>query len=202
MKHILLLAFLSLISVSMLADNNGDAKKILDKVATVVGNKSGVQASFSMNGERLGQMSGTIAVKGNKFSAKTVDAVVWYDGKTQWTYVKNTDEVNVTTPTKTQQAEMNPLTFINLYKTGYNLSLKTLNGKWEVHMMAQNANNSLQELYVIIDKSSYVPSQVRLRKKNTWITINISDFKATPQNDATFVFNAKDFPTAEVIDLR
>ena len=38
--------------------------------------------------------------------------------------MKNTNEVNVSNPTQAQQMSMNPYTFINIYKTGYNSSLK------------------------------------------------------------------------------
>jgi hypothetical protein len=35
-----------------------------------------------------------------------------------------------------------------------------------------------------------------------WTTFDISNLKALNINDATFQFNSKDFPSAEVIDLR
>ena len=41
-----------------------------------------------------------------------------------------------------------------------------------------------------------------MREGGTWTTISVTGFKAQNQNDATFVFNAKDFPSAELIDLR
>ncbi len=202
MKKILLLAVLSVFALCISADNAGDAKKILDKTASVVSKKSGVQASFQISNGKIGHTSGTIAVKGSKFNARTPQATVWFDGKTQWTYMKNTDEVNVTTPTKAQQLQMNPLTFINLYKKGYTLSVKTVDGKHEVHMKAQSKSSSIQEMYIVINKTTNIPSQVRMRQKDAWTTVNISNFKATPQSDAIFTFNKKDFPSAEIVDLR
>ena len=56
-------------------------------------------------------------------------------------------------------------------------------------------------MYITVDKN-YVPKQVKMRQGSTWTTISISHFKASRQSDATFSFNSKDFPTAEVIDLR
>lgn len=56
-------------------------------------------------------------------------------------------------------------------------------------------------MYITVDKN-YVPKQVKMRQGSTWTTISISNFKASRQSDATFSFNSKDFPTAEVIDLR
>lgn len=193
---------MSVLTMGIYAADNMTARKVLDKTAAVVGKKSGAQAQFHIANAKLGNASGTIAIKGNKFNARTADATVWFNGKTQWTYMKNTDEVNVTTPTQAQQTQMNPLTFINMYKSGYKLSMKTVEGKYEVRMVAENKSRSVQEMYIVVNPKTFVPTQVRMRQKDSWTTINISNFKATPQSDAIFTFNKKDFPSAEIVDLR
>lgn len=202
MKRIFLFALMSILTMGISAADNMTARKVLDKTAAVVGKKSGAQAQFHIANAKLGNASGTIAIKGNKFNARTADATVWFNGKTQWTYMKNTDEVNVTTPTQAQQTQMNPLTFINMYKSGYKLSMKTVEGKYEVRMVAENKSRSVQEMYIVVNPKTFVPTQVRMRQKDSWTTINISNFKATPQSDAVFTFNKKDFPSAEIVDLR
>ncbi len=201
MKKIVLTAVLALATLCAMADNASDARKVLDKTASAINASSGAQANFVLSSDKLGRAQGTIAVKGNKFSATTEDVMVWYDGKTQWTYIKSTDEVNIATPTAAQQAQMNPLTFINLYKTGYKLSMTTSGGNYEVHLVAENKNASIQEMYVVVS-SSYIPTQVRLLRSDGWLSVNITNFRATPQSDSTFTFNSKEFPTAEVVDLR
>lgn len=193
---------MSILTLGMYAGNTPTAKQVLDKTAALVGKKSGAQADFRIANAKIGNTSGTIAIKGNKFSARTPEATVWFNGKTQWTYMKKTDEVNVSTPTQAQQTQMNPLTFINLYKTGFNLSMKTVEGKYEVRMVAQNKKRTIQEMYIVIDPKTYAPTQVRMRQKESWTTINITNFKAKSQPDAIFTFNKKDFPSAEIIDLR
>lgn len=193
---------MSILTMGISAADNMTARKVLDKTAAVVGKKSGAQAQFHIANAKLGNASGTIAIKGNKFNARTADATVWFNGKTQWTYMKKTDEVNVTTPTQAQQTQMNPLTFINMYKSGYKLSMKTVEGKYEVRMVAENKSRSVQEMFIVVNPKTFVPTQVRMRQKDSWTTINISNFKATPQSDAIFTFNKKDFPSAEIVDLR
>ena len=202
MKKIFLLALMSIMTLAIQAADTPSAKKILDKTASIVGKKSGAQANFHIANAKLGNTSGTIAIKGNKFNARTAEATVWFNGKTQWTYTKKTDEVNVTTPTQAQQTQMNPLTFINMYKTGYTLSVKTVDGSYEVRLVAQNKSRSVQEMYIVVNPKTYIPSQVRMRQKDSWTTINVSNFKNANQSDAIFTFNKKDFPTAEIVDLR
>lgn len=80
--------------------------------------------------------------------------------------------------------------------------MKTVEGKYEVRMVAENKSRSVQEMYIVVNPKTFVPTQVRMRQKDSWTTINISNFKATPQSDAVFTFNKKDFPSAEIVDLR
>lgn len=180
---------------------SAQARKVLDKTAAVVGNASGATASFSMSG-KYGKSSGTISIKGNKFAAHTSQGIVWYDGKTQWTYVKDNDEVNVTNPSEAERQAMNPYQFITLYKSGFNMAMKTVGNNYQVHLTAQNKKRTIQEMYILINKSSYKPSQVKMRQSNGWTTINISNFRNAKLSDAMFRFNSKDYPNAEIIDLR
>ncbi len=175
------------------------AQQILDKTAATMTGRGGVRANFIMSGA-FGNTSGCIAVKGNKFNAVTPASIVWYDGKTQWTYMKNTQEVNVSNPTAGQQS-LNPCKFIYLYKNGYTLSSKTVSGGWLVHLVAKNTSRSIKEMYVTVSKS-YQLKQVKMRQSNGWTTVNVSNFRNASLSDSQFRFNSKDYPNAEVIDLR
>ena len=199
MKKIISIAFMALMSLATFAQT---AQQVLDKTASVIGNKSGASANFHMSSAKYGTTDGTIAIKGNKFHARTSQATVWYNGKTQWTYMKKTNEVSVSNPSQAQQMSMNPYTFINIYKQGYTSSMKTLGNNYEVKLVAQNKKRSVQELILTIDKKTYVPSQVKMRQGSSWSTITVSNFKAKSVSNSTFEFNSKDYPKAEVIDLR
>ncbi|MBQ8486064.1 MAG: cell envelope biogenesis protein LolA [Prevotella sp.] len=176
------------------------AKSVLDKTATVVSNPDGISANFKMNGG-MGSASGTIAVKGKKFQATTAMANVWFDGKTMWTYMKKNDEVNITTPNDAQLQKINPYNFINLYKKGYDMTMSKAATSYTIHLTAQNSQK-IKELFITIDKKSYHPTQVKMLQGNKWTTFDISNLKAQTLSDATFTFNSKYFPSAEVIDLR
>lgn len=199
MKKIFSIALMALLSLGTFAQT---AQQVLNKTASIIGNKSGASANFQMSSSKYGSTSGTIAIKGNRFSAHTPQATVWYNGKTQWTYMKKTNEVNVSTPTQAQQMSMNPYTFINIYKTGYNSTMKTVGSNYEVRLVAQNQKRTVQELVITIDKKSYVPSKIRMRQGSSWSTITVSNFKAKNVPNSTFTFNSKDYPGAEIVDLR
>jgi len=176
------------------------AKQVLDKTAAIVAAKSGAKASFTIKGEQF-NTSGTIAVKGKKFQATTPQATIWFDGKTQWTYLKKNDEVNVANPTEAELAAINPYNFIYMYQKGYKYTMEKKNGSFIVHLTATD-KRSIQEMYITINSKSHIPSQIRMRQQKGWTTIDISGFKQSKLSDGMFRFNSKDFPNAEVIDLR
>ena len=203
MKKILTIIVLVAVAVitSTAANNSSSAaKKVLDQAAAKFNIKSGTTANFTVSSDKIKQ-SGTISIKGNKFQATTSGAIVWYDGKTQWTYVKKNEEVNVSTPNAAKQASMNPYTFLTLYKKGYNMELKKTASGNQVHLTAQNQKSGIKEAYILVDANSNI-KEVKMRQASGWMTISISNVKSSNLSDAIFTFNAKDYPKAEVIDLR
>ena len=160
-----------------------------------------MKANFKMTAGK-GSTSGTLLLKGRKFHASTPVAIVWFDGKTQWTYVKNNDEVNISTPTEAQLQAINPYNFINLYKKGYDATLNKSGKDYVVHLTATDKNKKIQELFVTINKSTYHPTQVKLLQNKKWTVFDITDIKRQNIPDSQFQFNSKDFPNAEIIDLR
>ena len=197
MKRIIftLICALSLANVSAQT-----AKEILDKAASVVNAKKGATADFVMSG-KYGNAAGTISIKGNKFVANTPQAKMWYDGKTQWTYMTSTEEVNVSTPTEAQQQTMNPYRFINLYNMGYAMTKKEVKNGFEVYLKATNPKRTITEMYITVN-NQFVPTNVKMKTAKGWTNINISKFRKASLPDKAFRFNAKDYPKAEVIDLR
>ena len=177
------------------------ATSVLDKAAATVTMKEGVKADFKMSGS-MGSTSGTIIIKGKKFHATTPQASVWFDGKTQWTYMKDNDEVNVSNPNESQLQAINPYNFINLYKKGYKSTLNSSGNSHVVHLTASSADRKIKELFITVDKKTYHPTQVKLLQGKKWTIFDITNLKKQATTDAEFRFNAKDFPHAEIIDLR
>lgn len=193
-KMILLMLLFAVVSYGQ------TAKQVLDKTAATVSNKAGASAYFTIKGNNM-NVSGTIAIKGKKFHASTPQATIWFDGKTQWTYMKDNDEVNVSNPTEAELAAINPYNFIYMYKKGYTYTMTKKGANFEVHLKATD-KKGINEMYIIINQKSYNPSQIRMKQQKGWTTIDIKNFKKTNIADGTFRFNSKDFPSAEIIDLR
>ena len=178
------------------------AKEVLDKCAATVSSKDGVLADFTMTSAQFGNATGSIAVKGQKFCARTSAATMWFDGKTLWTYMAKNDEVSVTTPTVQRLQTLNPYNFINLYRQGFKYTMTKSDRTYNVHLTAKDKNRSVQEMFITVDKTTWQPTEVKLLQKQKWTTFTISNLKTAKLADDVFRFNSKDFPSAEVIDLR
>jgi len=177
-------------------------RSVLDKAAKILNSKDGVTANFTMTNSAKMKMSGTVAVKGSKVHAKTSEAILWFDGKTQWTYLTKNEEVSVTTPTAQQLQTINPYTFINMYKEGYKYTMNQSGNTQTVHLTATDTKRKIQEMFITVDKKSGMPTQVKLLQGKKWTLFDISNIKTQKLSDDIFRFSSKDFPNAEVIDLR
>ena len=198
MKKICFLITAAMLCVTTYAQT---ATSVLDKAAATITMKEGVKADFKMSGS-MGSTSGTIIIKGKKFHATTPQASVWFDGKTQWTYMKDNDEVNVSNPNESQLQAINPYNFINLYKKGYKATMNSSGNNHVVHLTASSPDRKIKELFITIDKKTYQPTQVKLLQGKKWTVFDITNLKKQATADAEFRFNAKEFPHAEIIDLR
>ena len=184
------------------AQNSVKAKQVLDKAAAKLNRKGGATADFTISTTGVGKVSGKISVKGKKFYANTSQMKTWFNGKTQWTYVKPSNEVSISNPAASQQAKINPYKFLYIYKTGYNISMKQEGRNYIVHLKANKPKNNIKEMFVTINRTTYVPTTIKINENGTWSTITIKNFKSDNLPDSHFVFNKKLFPKVEIIDLR
>lgn len=188
------------------------AKSVLDQTAATLRSAGGVEATFEgtqfKGTQAAGTATGKIQIQGNKFKIASSALTTWFDGRTQWTLMKGSDEVNVSNPTAAELQQMNPYTFVNLYKSGYNLSLNesTYKGKacHEVRMTAQSRSNHIQLLVATIDKKTHLPLSIRIKDhRGQWMRIRVSGIQTKRKwGDANFRFDPKQHAGVEVIDLR
>ena len=209
---IVLGVFLSISSVFSQQDKT--AKDILDKSMTVFAGAGGIKSSFSFTLENTKSktnevFNGNISMKGNKFMIETPDYLAWYDGTNQWVYLKDNNEVNLTKPDSSDDAQMiNPSVILSMYKKGFSskyLGEKTVNGKKvsEIELLPQN-KNELKKIVLQIDKENQLPSYIQLQYTNGINNIiKIVKYQLNQQfSDSLFSFDKKQYPEVDIIDLR
>jgi outer membrane lipoprotein-sorting protein len=192
-----------------------DAKAILDKASESYTRSSGISAEFlikntnSRNKAGAYSQTGKALIKGNKFKIESGEGTTWFDGKTQWTYVKNNNEVNVSNPDGEELAAVSPVSILNLYKSGFSLSSKgttTDKGRsvYKIEMKPQKKNTGVNRYLILIDKQTFHISSITIDSKNgNNTTISILKYQSgLSLADKTFIFDKKEYPQAEVVDLR
>lgn len=214
MRKYIFSVLIALLSLPVIAQQQSRAKVILDKAAEAFRKAGGVKADFTVktvtNGLVEGVENGTIQLKGEKFVLKMSDIITWFDGKTQWSYVTRNDEVNVSNPTQEELQQINPYTFLYMYQQGFSYKLGatgTYRGKtvWEVVLTARDKKRELEHITLFVTKDTYEPLYISLQQRGqqTRNEITVTSYQ-TKRNyaDQVFMFDKKQYPGAEVIDLR
>lgn len=193
-----------LMTTAIMAKAADNATTILDKAAATYTKSGDVKIGFTIavNGQ---SSKGQINLSGQKFLCSTGGSVAWFDGKTMWHYVKNNEEVNITNPSDKEIARMNPYHFLNIYKkgNGYKSTVKKTTAT-EYHILLTGKKGSTyNSIEVHLNKSTYQLSYVKLvsSKRTAEITVN-SYLKNQKFPASMFTFNKKEYPSAEIVDLR
>ena len=207
-KYILSFLLASLMPFTISAQS---ARSILDATAARLSAPGGIKAKFKatqFNGTAAeGEATGTLLLRGRSYQVTTNEMLTWYDGTTQWSMMRGGDEVNVTTPSEAEQAQMNPATLINIYKKGYKYTMNktTLRGHktYVIHLIAKSSKAYYSDIYVDVEQGTYTPLCFRAKHDGNWMRLSVLSFMSgLDLPDSDFTFPSKDFPNIEVIDLR
>ena len=155
-------------------------------------------------------IEGSIQMKGDKFTLKTPQSYTWYDGATQWVYMEQTEEVNVSKPEGDELQFTNPVVLLNTYKKGFTAKYKgestNQSGKkvFDITLVPKNRKSNISKIDLRIDKITNFPASITVTNKNgVSNTILISKLvTGVNQSASVFVFDQRKFQNAEIIDLR
>ena len=111
MKKLFTILFLATAAVSQ-AQNDPNAKKVLDAVSAKFKTYKAPQASFTYKvenaqGKALSTKKGTVTMKGNKYRVSMDGLEIFSDGRTIWNYDRANNEVTVNN-VETGSAQMTP----------------------------------------------------------------------------------------------
>ena len=196
------------------------AKAILDEVAAKTKSYTSIKAEFTSVMEKqvtnteskvTETQSGSLQVKGEKYKLEIKGQVIFCDSKTQWTYIKESNEVQINNaPDPKATDNPNPVNIFTLYEKGYKY-------KYDKEDVVNGIKVDIVDLFPLApDKKAYhtikltidrvkkeIISVKVLNKNGTSNTITVKKF--TPNSempDAMFTFNKADYKGVEEVDLR
>lgn len=190
------------------------AKEILKKVSAKFKSFKSLKATFIITIENQKDKSsdvqkGTIQLKGDKYRLNVAQQDIVSDGKTVWTYMKDANEIQVNSVTKDTNT-ITPANFLTLYEKGF---LFRFTGeekdKGMVYQLVELVpidpkKKSVVKVKLKISKKDQMVYSARLiDRSGTVVTYNVEKFSPEAADaDSIFTFNAKNYPGAEIIDLR
>ncbi len=192
-----------------------DAKAILAAVSKKFNSYNAIKTNFTLKVNNLQSntsetLAGTLYLKAkeNKYKVMFPQQEIYADGKNQWTYIKEDNEVQLNKVSTQNDDALNPANLFGNWDKGYKSRLlgeTKLNG-----MLYQNielvplASRSFSKIKLSFSKDKKQLNAVEIFDKNGGrylYTIN----KLTVLNkidDATFTYNKSNHPGAELVDLR
>lgn len=201
MNRIYTLFFLLMLTLSLSAQQDTKAKDILDKTVEKYNQSKGISVIFG------GSQSGKLLLKGEKFQLTTQDVTTWFDGQTQWSYLRQNEEVNISTPTPEELRAINPYAWLSLYKQGFNYrysGVKTREGK-QGHeiVLTPQTKQDIQSITLLIG-SDYEPIYIGiLPTEGQMQEFIVHNYRTQLNlNDNAFRFDKSKYPNAEIIDMR
>lgn len=201
MNRIYTLFFLLMLTLSLSAQQDTKAKNILNKTVEKYNQSKGISVIFG------GSQSGKLLLKGEKFQLTTQDVTTWFDGQTQWSYLIQNEEVNISTPTPEELRAINPYAWLSLYKQGFNYrysGVKTREGK-QGHeiVLTPQTKQDIQSITLLIG-SDYEPIYIGiLPTEGQMQEFIVHNYRTQLNlNDNAFRFDKSKYPNAEIIDMR
>ena len=189
------------------------AKVILDALSKKYKSLKAIKASFKVVIENpmkktRDEKKGSLVLKGTKYQILLENQEITCDSKTVWTYMKESNEVQINNYEPDAHA-VNPSEIFTMYEKGFYYQLAEVvkeNGK-DLQIIELTPIDKKKEYFKIklyIDKVGQAIAKMRIFNNNGGqMTYEITQFIANPDiTDAYFTFDVKKHPGVEVNDIR
>jgi hypothetical protein len=203
MKKIIFILF-AILPLIMFAQNDKEAER---RVKTVVSElkQSVYEGRFTLlyynaQAETTDKQLGDLTIKGDKFRMTLGANETKFDGRTQWVFVSEYNEVSITEPTKEELREINPLAMIEYYVAKDKISQSD---DGAINFYPTNPKESEYFRIELRLNKTNLPSRLVIHQKNgDKITLIFDSLNKTKVSDDCFVFDVVKYPNVEVNDLR
>lgn len=185
---------------------------LLDEVSAKAKSSKSIKAEFTYSMEnkqaKLNESkSGSLLVSGDKYKLTLAGQQVFCDGKTIWTFIKESNEVQINTFDHNEDA-LTPSKLLSSYNTDY--KAKPLRDKagsdpnTESFELTPNNSKNFVKAILVIDKTKKQVKSFSLFDKNgNTFTYKVIKFQTDlPVTAAEFTFEPANYPGVEIIDMR
>jgi outer membrane lipoprotein carrier protein len=190
------------------------AESILDQMSQKYQKLNTFSASFTYgvegaNSSLTQAFKGNVTVKGLKFKLKMAGQEIFNNGKEIFTYVKETNEVNITDFNPNNDSDFSPTKIYSIYKKGYKYVFKEEQKVGSqfyevVELSPTSAKSNVSKVQITVNKKDKTVKSWKIWDKAGKKTVfKVEDFVPNvAAADNVFTFDAKKYPGVEVVDLR
>lgn len=208
----ILIASLILTGQLTFAQSKKNAEDILRQVSEKTKSFSSIRISFTYNMDNPSAKvheseTGTLLVKGDQYRLDIAGQKVISDNRTVWTYIGEANEVQINAVEEDENV-LTPTRLLTSYNEDYKSKLvgeimKDGRGQYVIELKP-NADKSFTRVELNIDKELFRITRIAIQDKsgNTFSYL-VNKFEPdVTVKDNDFIFNQKDYPGVEVIDMR
>ncbi|TXH53214.1 MAG: outer membrane lipoprotein carrier protein LolA [Bacteroidia bacterium] len=214
MKNILITSILTIFCFQVIAQGDPKAKAVLDNVSKKVKTLKTLKANFSITitggkNAKPQTKTGNVSMKGDKYYVSLSGQEIYCDTKTIWTYMKESNEVQISSFDPSENSFTPSKLFTNFYDKEYSYKYageQKVGGKTVevIHLTPTSKSKQYSKVELMIDKAQNVVAGGKMYEKNG----NVYQYKVTNYvpnptiADNIFIFNSKKYPGVEIVDLR
>ncbi|MFZ2338372.1 MAG: outer membrane lipoprotein carrier protein LolA [Bacteroidales bacterium] len=211
MKRLLSIITLIAASISLFAQNDPAAVRILDNFSAKATKAPSVSMKFTL--ETIDQVEGTsdnitgsAILSRDRYRIELPENIIWYNGETSWSYLADVEEVTITKPEKDDESFMaRPSAIFSVYKKDYKARLlEDRTASYLIDLYPDDINSDHVRIRLQIGKPGLDLKSLEYKYKNgITIMLKVSGYDLTLQPaDSEFVFSQAKYKEAEIIDMR
>ena len=190
--------------------NDPEAKKILDAVSAKFKSFKSVQSKFSLKIENssdklMGNKTGTLYMKGTRYRINVTGQDIFCDGSNVWTVDKAAKEITLSKLDPSNNTITPQKLFTNFYDKDFLYKLNSdTKGVQEIELTPIDKSKIFHKVIVFINKATQTITATKIfEKAGNRITYTVSGMNTKSIiTDATFLFDQKNYPGMELVDLR
>jgi len=188
------------------------ASALLDEVSAKTKSYRSLKVDFSYSMENKQakineEKKGTLYLSGDKYRLTIANQIVICDGKTIWTYIEESNEVQVSSLDNKDDA-LAPSKLLSSYNTNYKSKIIKDKNQTDPNIesieLTPNTVKNFNKAVITVDKTKkQVKTFSLFDKSGNTFTYKISRYQPDlPVTTSDFTFDKTKFPGVEVIDMR
>ena len=202
-------AFLTSASHIALAQGDKKSTAILDAMSNKYQKIKSFKALFTYTPDGGKPLKGEVTTKGTKFRLKMAGQEIYNDGKLMATYIKETNEVNLQDFDPSATGDLDPTKIYSAYKKGFKYAYVQEKKEGSqvydvVELIPTNKNSQVSKVQISVSKNDKSIGNWKIFQKNgEKVTYKVDQFQPdVTVADNFFVFDAKQYPGVEIVNLR